>query len=191
MTQRKRNVFEATLRRCYPVAKYAGLLLIALNLHRLPERVEALPGFTVPRGALMLWALLLMALGYMADKRLDKEKRKDEETPGNPGMNALSFLALADPGMLIADIAAVAHLYYCWFQGGSDRASWLLTAVMAVGCVLWIYGGALPAVPYGSVWGLRTEKTLSSQASWTKLHQKYAGVFSIMGACFLLIGSFL
>ncbi len=188
---RKKNVFETTLRLFYPVAKYAGILLVALNLHRLPERVEALPGFSVPRWALMLWVFLLMTLGYMADKRLGKERRKDGETRTDPGMNALSFLALADPGLLLLDIAAVAHLYFCWFQGGSEQVLRLPAAVMAVGCVLWIYGCALPEVPYGSVWGIRNEKTLHTQADWQMIHKKYAGVFRIIGVLCLMIGSFI
>ena len=191
MRKGKRNIFETTLRLCYPVAKYMGILLTALNLHRLPEQVEALPGFTVPRWALMLWVFLLMALGYMADKRLRKEQQTDGETQASPGMNALSFLALADPGFLLLDAAAIAHLYYCWFQGGSAQVPWLLTAVMAIGCVLWIYGCILPAVPFGSIWGIRTEKSLHSQADWQVLHNRYADIFRIIGVSFLMIGSFM
>ncbi|MBR5110500.1 MAG: hypothetical protein IK099_09910 [Clostridia bacterium] len=191
MREGNRNLFETTLRLCYPVAKYAGLLLIALNLHRLHGQVEALPGILVPRWTLMLWVFLLMALGYMADKRLEKERQKDGETQSKTGMNALSFLALADPGFLLLDAAAIAHLYDCWFQGGSAEVLWLPTAVMAVGCVLWIYGNALPSVPYGSVWGVRTEKTLHSQVDWRMIHNKYACIFRIVGVSFLMIGSFL
>ena len=191
MRQRKKNVFEATLRLCYPVAKYVGILLIALNMHRLPAQVEALPGFTVPRWTLMLWVFLLMALGYMADKHLSKEQLKDVETQTNPGMNAISFLALADPGFLLLDTAAIAHLYSCWFQGCSAQVLLLPTVVMAIGCVLWIYGNALPSVPYGSVWGVRTEKTLHSQVDWRMIHNKYACIFRIVGVSFLMIGSFL
>lgn len=191
MRKGKRNLFEITLRLCYPVAKYLGILLIALNLHRLPEQVEALPGFTVPRWTLMLWVFLLIALGYMADKRFAKEQQKDAESKANPGMNTLSFLALADPGFLLLDAAAIAHLYYCWFQGGSAQVQWGPTAVMAVGCVMWIYGGALLDIPYGSIWGIRTEKTLRSQEDWRMLHKKYSGIFRMIGVSFLMVGSFL
>ena len=190
MRKGKRNVFETTLCLCYPIAKYLAILLIALNLHRLPAQVEALPGFAVPRWTLMLWVFLLMVLGYIADKRLSKEQLKDVETQTNPGMNALSFLALADLGFLLLDATAIAHLYYCWFQGGSTQVAWFPTTLMAVGCVLWIYGSALPSGPYGSVWGICTKKALHSQADWRMIHNKYSGVFRIIGVSSLFIGSF-
>ena len=101
------------LRITYPIAKYAAILLISLNLYRLPREAWLLPGVTGPRAVLMLWPALLMVLGLRADRRV-RLLRKDER-------NLLSFLALCDPGLLLLDIAAIARLYVSWYRGASAQ----------------------------------------------------------------------
>ena len=188
---KKKKGLADTLRWAYPVAKYAAVLLIALNLHRLPAQVALLPGAAGPRWLLMIWVALLLAAGCLADRRAEIDRRKDEALQGNAGsgMNLLSFLALAVPGLLLLDAAAIAHVYYCWFQGGAADAERVHAAVMAAGCVLWIYGRALPDVPYGSVWGIRTKKTRCSAETWRETHKRYAAVFCVIGCLFLIAGA--
>ena len=163
------------LRVAYPVAKYAAVLLISLNLYRLPSRAWLLPGVTGPRAVLMLWVALLMFLGLLSDRRV-RSARKDER-------DLLSFLALCDPGLLLLNIAAIAHLYISWYRSASlqpaPSQSVLPLISMAMGCVLWIYGCALPDIPFGSIWGLRTNRTLAGPDAWMEFHRKAMPCFLI------------
>ena len=190
---KKKKGLASVLYWAYPVAKYAAVLFVSLNLHRLPRQVELLQGITGPRWLLMLWSALLMLLGVLADRRAVVNRRKDETLEGQPnsGMNLLSFLALAVPCLLLLDAVAITHMYFCWFQGGAMDIQPLQTSVMAIGCVLWIYGRALPSVPFGSIWGIRIEKTMRSPETWHEAHLFFSKVFCFLSGLFLIAGSFM
>ncbi|MBQ9008559.1 MAG: SdpI family protein [Clostridia bacterium] len=59
---------------------------------------------------------------------------------------------------------------------------------MAAGCVLWIYGRALPRIPFGSIWGIRTAKTLASETAWTNAHLKGRALFCILSLISFVAG---
>lgn len=197
-TSRKRRPGRILIR-TYPVAKYLAVLLIPLSLYRLPRQTWLLPGVTGARVWLMLWTALLMGLGVLADRRARRALEQDEWEKENKitaqGSHYLSFLALCDLGLLLLDAAAVAHLYFCWYRSASGQPEQpvlpLPLVLMAMGCVFWIYGGAAPSVPFGSVWGLRTPRTLSSPEVWKALHMKYAKLFRIAGILLLTLGTVL
>ncbi len=185
--------------RTYPVAKYLAMLLIPLSLYRLSPVTWLLPGITGAREWLMLWPALLMVLGILADRRarraLEKDARERENKKTAQGSHILTFLALCVPGLLLLDAAAAAHLYLSWYRGGAGQPGQpmpvLSLAVMAMGCVFWIYGCISPGIPFGSVWGLRTRGTLSSPDAWMSFHRKSAAVFKLAGAALLAIGTVL
>jgi len=173
-------------RRAFPVARYLGVLMVALNLLWLPAETWLAPGFTGSRRFLMVWATLLLALDELAVHKVRRLSRED----------SLSFLALAAPGLFLVDAAAMAHLYLCWLNSGkppvrfSPAAAFLLLP-MAAGCVLWIYGQALPVIPFGSVWGIRVQSTLTSEEDWRRVHLRVAGWMKAAGAACLVLGTLL
>ena len=187
------------LRIAYPIAKYAAVLLIPLNLYRLPRQTWLLPGISGPREVLMLWPALLMLLGLLSDRRILRAKEQDRQEQKNKtsgkASHCLSFLALCVPGLILLNIAAIAHLYISWYHSATaqpeNAVPILPGAVMAIGCVLWIYGCCLPQIPFGSIWGLRTGRTLSSPEAWQEFHHKCMPCFQIAGALFLAIGTFI
>ena len=147
----------------------------------------------------MLWPALLMMLGLWSDRRVrlaqEQDIREQKNKTSGQGSRCLSLLTLCVSGLLLLDIAAVSHLYISWYRSASGQpespVSVLPVAVMAIGCVLWIYGCALPGIPFGSVWGLRTDRTLSSAEAWQAFHRKCRPCFQIAGVLFLVIGTFL
>ena len=182
MRRKTERSMGRVLRKTYAVAKYAAALLVALNLCRLPETAWLLPDFFASRRWLMGWVALLLALGLLADRPL--RKRKPEDRP--------ALLALIVPGLLVMDAAAIAHLYLSWYHSGAVSTaaqSPVLLLVMAAGCVLWIYGRAVPTLPFGSIWGLRTRQTLVSEEAWQKAHRQAERVFILLGALLLLVGT--
>ena len=182
----------------YVIAEYLGLLAVAVNYPRLPKRVWLWPGQTGPRCVIMLWAFVLLALGLRADFMLGLAILKDREEirqgVRGGGLNAGTLLALATPLMLLLDAGAIAHFYLCWFHSGGQSAAAaaaLPTAVMAIGCVLWIYGRRMPALPYRSICGFRTARTMESPEAWQAWHAKAAPAFCVVGIAALLVGTFL
>ena len=183
--------------RTYPVAKYLAILLIPLSLYRLPPETWLLPGVTGAREWLMLWPALLMGLGLLADRRAARARELDarerEPKAAAQGSHHLSFLCLCVPGLLLLDAAAVSHLYLSWYRSAAGQPEQpmplLSLALLAMGCVFWIYGCAAPSIPFGSIWGLRTRGTLSSPDAWKTLHRKYALYFQI--AALLAMGTVL
>ena len=178
--QKKRG---SVLRYAFPPAQFAGALLIALNLGRFPSSLMIWPLAEGSRKWLMLWPFVLLALAWLAERK--KEKLE--------GMDLLSFLALAVPGLFLVNAAALAHVYVCWYQSGSpdlSAAGWqVLTAVMATGCVLFLYGLKLTALPFGSIWGIRTKASLASPESWQQLHRRARPWLMAAGLLILLVGT--
>ena len=174
-----------TLRRAFPIARYLAVLLISLNILRLPANTWLLPEITGSRRFLMGWAALLLLLDRPA---VGKYRRMSSE-------DSLSFLALAVPGFFLLDAAGIAHLYLSWFYSGrsitADASGTEIILLMAAGCVLWIYGSALPALPYGSIWGIRTKATIAAEAEWKKVHKQAAVPVSALGVVCLIIGTVL
>ena len=183
----------------YPVAKYLAFLLIPLSLYRLPPQTWLLPDITGSRAWFMLWPALLMLLGLLADRRarraLELDAREKESKTASQGSHFFTFLALCDLGLLILDAAAIAHLYLSWYRSAAGLPDQplrpLLLILMAMGCVFWIYGGAAPGIPFGSVWGLRTKKSQASPEAWAALHRKGASLLRAAGALFLAAGTLL
>ena len=180
MAVRRKRPVGTTLVRTFPVSKYAAFLLISLNLHRLPANLTLIPGIQGPRQWLMLWSLLLMILGHRATLAVRRA-----------GKDALSTLAFLVPGLLLLDLAAIAHVYFCWYLAGIPLApvSWPVTICTSIGCVLWIYAEALPFIPYKSIWGIRTKATLASEDRWLNLHRRVARGLSILSLLCLTIGT--
>lgn len=184
--------------RTFPVAKYLAVLLISLNLQRLPSNTWLFPGCTVPRAVFMLWVALLLLLGWLADRQAEREHQHDLDEqakhPSGQVLHLVSFLALAVPGLLILDAAAIAHLYLSWYHSTASvlaPVSPVPTIIMAAGCVFIIYGRALPSLPFRSLWGIPVSTATASASAWTKYHQKASIVFSVSGLLCLLIGTFL
>ena len=181
------------MRTLYAVARYAAAMLVALNLHSLPERVPLLPGVTGPRGFLMLWAALLLGLSVLMDRRWEASRQRDREegTAHGGDRNRLSFLILALPLLILLDGLAVWHLYAAFFSGEAASGGGAAVWVMAAGCVLWIYGRCLPSLPYRSFWGIRTAESLASEAAWERLHRRGSAVLCVAGALCLAAGTIL
>ena len=185
--------------RTYPVAKYLAFLLIPLSLYRLSPRTWLLPGVTAAREWMMLWPALLMVLGILADRRARRALEQDagelKKKDTAQGSHYLTFLAVCDVGLLLLDAAAIAHLYFSWYRSAAGQAEQpmlpLPLAFMAMGCVFWIYGCAVPSIPFGSIWGLRTRGTLSSPEAWKAFHLKSAVLFRAAGILLLAAGTIL
>ncbi len=178
----KKRVPGTILLRTFPVAKYLAVLLLSLSLWRLPENTWFFPEVFGDRRFMMLWVVLFLLLGYLADRKFRKGDSRDQ----------LTFLALAVPGLLLLDIAAVAHLYLSWYNAGSPPAGnspVLHLLLMASGCVFWIYGRVLPRLPFGNIWGLRTKQTLASEEAWRRLHQQAGKLLCPLSLLLLLIGT--
>lgn len=186
------------LRHFYAVSKYLGALAVALNLPRLPARAFYWPAGELPRGVMMLWVLGLGLLGLRMDlaagRAMLKDRQELREGKVGGGLNLSTFLALATPLLFLLDAAAIAHFYTAWFRGTPNPLTMrvmLHTALMAVGCVLWIYARAMPALPYGSIWGFRVPAAMESPEKWQTWHARAATGFSLAGAAALLVGTFL
>ena len=96
--------------------------------------------------------------------------------------------------VFILDAVAVAHFYDCWFRSGSKAAadfSRLSPVLMAVGCVLWIYGMQVRRLPFRSIWGLRLSSTLASEEAWKQAHSRLMLPLLLAGAFCLILGTFL
>ena len=176
MQRSKKHKPGAVLLGTFPVAKYLGLLLISLNIGQLPRQTWILPGMTASRLFFTLWIALFLGLSLLADRRARIEQKNDQ-VRGGKVLNLLSFLALAVPGLLLVDALAILHIYLSWYKAG---AVLLQPACMAAGCVLWIYAQALPALPFGSIWGIRTARTLASPAAWSETHRRTRPLFRIL-----------
>ncbi len=178
----KKRVPGAILLRTFPVAKYLAVLLLSLDLWRLPESTWLLPGLFGSRRLLMLWVVPVLLLGYLADRKFRKGDVRDQ----------LTFLALAVPGLLLLDGAAIAHLYLSWYYTGSPAAPAppvLHLLLMAAGCVGWIYGRVLPRLPFGNIWGIRTKQSLSSEEAWADLHRRCGRWLPPLSLALLLLGT--
>ena len=194
MKYRKKG--KLTLNTFYPIAQYMAVVMIALSYPRLSPVTWLLPGVTGPRAAIMLWAAALLGVDVLMDRAYLRAYRKDlwelENKVAHGGMNRSTLLAIGVPCLFILDIAAIAHLYLCYFRGGAGGSAGLSmhTGAMAVGCVLLIYGRLLPRLPFGSIWGMRTKATLKDQLSWGKAHLKAAPWFCACGGAALVAGTF-
>ena len=182
------------LRRARPVAQYAAVLLISLNLNRLPPQVASWPGFQAPRALLMLWTALLLFLAWRSDRHTLRMKELDRAAGDRRETRLLTYLAWSVPALLILDAVAVAHFYDCWFRSGSEAAaefSRLSPVLMAVGCVLWIYGMQVRRLPFRSIWGLRLSSTLASEEAWKQAHSRLMLPLLLAGAFCLILGTIL
>ena len=177
----KKHKPGAVLLGTFPVAKYLGLLLISLNIGQLPRQTWILPGMTASRLFFTLWIALFLGLSLLADRRARIEQKNDQ-VRGGTVLNLLSFLALAVPGLLLVDALAILHIYLSWYKAGAVllQPSLPQTACMAAGCVLWIYAQSLPALSFGSIWGIRTARTLASPAAWSETHRRARPLFRIL-----------
>jgi len=182
----------------YPFAKYLAVLLISLNLQRLPAQTWLFPGRTAPRAVFMLWTALLLCLSGLMDSHAAKERLRDLEAqashPSGQMLNLISFLAVAVPFLFLLDAAAIAHFYLSWYHSASSvllPVSPVPTLIMAAGCVFIIYGRALPTLPLGSHWGIKTARTTVSAEAWSSIHRKAGSVLCISGFLCLALGTFI
>ena len=182
------------LKRAFPVAQYAGILLIALNLGRLPETISFRYGLHGPRQLLMIWVALLLFLARTADRRAERQQKTDLMHKDSRETGLLAFLAWAVPGLFLLDALAIAHLYDCWLRNGGTLESlggWQSSSAwMAAGCVLWIYGQKLPYLSFQSLWGIRTSSTLASESAWKNAHARFRPLFLLAGTAFIALGMF-
>ena len=182
---RKRRPAGQILRRAFPIARYLAVLLISLNVQQLPAETWLLPGVNGSRRWLMGWVVLLLVLDRLVIRKYRRIERED----------SLSFLALAVPGLFLLDAAGIVHLYLSWFYSGKDVPAQpngaAVSLLMAAGCVLWIYGAALPVLPFGSIWGIRTRSTMASEEIWGKTHRKAAAMVPVIGIVCLITGTLL
>ena len=179
------------LRRCWPIAQYAGALLVSLNLHHLPQNTWLLPGLFGSRAFLMLWTLILLTLAWRGDLARIRGMEQDRQRL-DAVSHELSFLALAVPGIFLLDLCAAVHLYLSWYHSGMPPVSSgfsVPVVLMAAGCVFWIYGRMLPRLPFDSIWGLRIQSARASREAWIETHRKAGRLFLLLGAAFLLAGT--
>lgn len=198
MAQQKRQKLRLTLEHFRFVAQYVGVLFVALICPRLPERIAILPGISGSRRWLTLWAFLLLALASLFDRALLRATQKDREERQahlrGGGLNRSTLLALGVPLLFVADIAAIANLYFAYFHSGASAPqpdATLRTAIAATGCVLYIYGCRLRELCFKSPWGIRTRKTLSSHDAWATVHRRASVIFRVLGLLTLLLSVFL
>lgn len=188
-----------TLQTFFPVTQYMAAVLIALSYPRLSETTWLLPGVTGSRAWLMLWVPALLGVAVLMDRAHLRAYQRDlwelEHKTPHGNMNRSTLLAIGVPCLFVLDAVAVAHLYLSYFRGGPGTADASAqaqqTAALAVGIVLWIYGRFLPKLPFESVWGIRTRRTLADTRAWGSAHLKATPWFCACGAAALAAGVFL
>ena len=197
MTQSRKKL-KLTLRHFYAAAKYAGILLIAINYPRLPGTVAPWPGWRLPRCAMMLWVVPLLLIGFRTDlaagRAILRDREELQQGKAGGGLNLSTLLALTTPLFFLIDAAAVAHFYTAWFSGTPAPYTTRVMghmAIMAAGCVLWIYGRVMPSLPFNSVWGFRVAAMTKDPRAWRLWHAKAAGVVYIVALVLLVVGTFL
>jgi len=181
----------------YGPAKYAAVVLISICLPLFPPVVPLLPVLQGSRAFLMVWPFLLIFVGLRTDQIVRRARLTDRqelsEGMRGAGYNAAGILALSVPLLLVLDILAIAHAYFCYFnaEASPSSSSLPLTVLMAAGCVLLIYGTQADAIPYRSIWGLRTRVSMASPERWETFHQKVAVLSFRCGLFLLFAGSLL
>lgn len=197
MTPERHKRGRITLERLFPVSQYMGALFLALSYPRLPNPLVIAPGLVTHRALILLWVPVLLLFAFLMDRAWLNAYRRDlaeiKAQAKNANLNRSTLLALGVPCLFLADFAAIAHLYVCLYQTGMAMRSGtaVQTLIMAAGMVLWIYGRRLPHIPFASLWGIRTARTLQSQQAWATVHLAAVRWFCGAGAVFLIIGAFL
>ncbi len=179
----------------YPAAKYAGALFTALAWGYLPETVWLWGDVFSSRRFLLLWAAALLLLGLWLDRSRRAAREKDaaeiKASVKYGGLNESTLLALSVPLMFILDALAVLHLYLSYFKSGAPSAADPADALLpAAGMVLFIYGRALPQIPYRSIWGIATKDARKSEAAWKQRHRAVSLPVTLLGALALALGAF-
>ena len=188
-----------TLEGLYPVAKYMGAAFVAISYPRLPKQLWILPGFSAHRAVLLLWVAALLLAAVLMDRAWLKAYHRDlieiRSKVKNGNLNRSTLLAIGVPLLFIADAAAIAHLYVCLHHTGMPVLSGQMvnaaTGLMAAGMVLWIYAQFLPRIPFGSIWGIRTAKTMADQQAWGLAHLAAVRWVCLAGAVLMILGAFI
>lgn len=188
-----------TLDGLFPVAKYMGAAFVAICLPRLPGQLWLLPGLTASRAWLLVWVAVLLGSAMLMDRAWIRAYHRDlieiRNKVKNGNLNRSTLLALGVPLLFLADLAAIAHLYLCLYHSGMTTLTGqmvnLATGLMAAGMVLWIYGQLLPRIPFGSIWGIRTAKTMADQQTWGLVHLVAVRWVCLAGAVLMILGAFI
>lgn len=172
-----------------------GLLLLCIPL--LPAEVPQFHAFFKSRYWLLADALLIWAAGAWFEQRLyaaiarDAEERKQ----GNHGLNVTSLLFFATPILFLFNCAGTVHLFAMQYARGGEIPLGMdirfQCAAVMIGFALYVYGRFLPAVPYGSLWGIGSPAAKQSPQSWKEAHSRYAKRMVLGGALLLIPGLFL
>lgn len=195
----ERKMGRITLEGLYPVAKYMGAAFMAISYPRLPRQLWILPGLTAHRAVLLLWVILLLGAAVLMDRAWLKAYHRDlieiRQKVKNGNLNRSTLLALGVPCLFLADLAAIAHLYVCLYHSGmavlTGPAVTAATGLMAAGMVLWVYGQLLPRIPFGSIWGIRTAKSMADQRAWGLVHLAAVRWVCLAGAVLMILGAFI
>lgn len=196
MQNRPRKRFSLPLHGLYVVCQYLGAAAVCLGYPGATAQTALWPrGPVLPRQALMLWPLLLLAADVLLDRAWMNALKSDlaEEKAGKgPGLHRKAIEAITAPVLFLLDIAAIITILSCQSPDAAGNMEVRLhTAAMAAGIILWVYGRCLPRVPFQSVWGIRTAAANQSVQSWGVVHLRAMPGVCACGALALLGGTFL
>lgn len=177
--------------------QYWGMGLLLLCVPLLPQEIPQFHTFFKSRYWLLGDVLLIWAIGTLFEHRLYTAVAQDTEERklGMDALNVSTLLFFATPILFLLNCAGTVHLFamqYAWageLATGMD-ARFQCAAVM-IGFALYVYGRFLPAVPFGSLWGISSPAARKSAHSWNKEHSRYAKRMVTGGALLLIPGLFL
>ena len=193
MENRRRRRLTLPIHALYVACQYLGACAVCLGYPGVGDFARLWPGGpAVPRHAIMLWPLALLAADVLLDRAWLRAYGMDLAEGADRGLHRRTLEALAAPVLFILDFVATLAVLSCQRENAAfDPQVRLHTAAMAAGIVLWIYGRALPRIPYKSVWGIRTAAALQSVHAWGIIHLKAMPAACLCGALCLVAGTFL
>ena len=181
----------------FVLCQYMGMASVCLGYPGAAPQARLWPGGPLlPRRALMLWAVFFMVVNLFLDrawlKMLQADMAEKTHASSGYGLHRKTLEALASPVLFILDLIAIYTILSCQQEGAAYLASTRLhTIAMAVGTILWIYGRRMPFIPFGSIWGIRTQNTNQSIQAWGAVHLKAMPGVCLAGLIALTAGVFL
>ena len=180
--------------RNFHLNQYWGMCLLLLCLPLLPPEDPQFHRFFRSRYWLAADALLLWAIGAWFERRLYAAIELDarERESGGDGLNASALLFFATPILFLLNCAGIVHLFAMQLACSDVPAigldSRLRCAAVMIGLVCYVYGRFLPAVPFGSIWGIPSSAARRSARDWEEAHRSFARRMVIGGAVLLPLG---
>lgn len=191
MHNRPRKRLSLPLHTLFVICQYMGAAAVCLGWAGATPEAALWPGGpVVPRRALLLWPLALLAIDLWLDDAWMRALKADLSEGG--GLHCRTLEALAAPVLFVADVIALLTILACQRPGAAgDFPVRLHTAAMAAGITLWIYGRLMPRIPYRSVWGIRSAAAMKDAEAWGAVHLKAMPWVCAFGVATLCAAAFL